>query len=169
VGFLSAEAEKPTEVSVGFRRGWFRHIRIALAPAAWLAVIVTSIKLLAERPREGFGLLARWGPWPFLGFLGLCIAAHFLSGLGDTIRMAFRSMVESFQQGAQAQTRTADALTLLAEQGGRQGEEVRRLAIYAAQEFPGVYGRLDRQDETLGNIAAVVQEIRAHQQRESRA
>jgi aldehyde:ferredoxin oxidoreductase len=44
-------------------------------------------------------------------------------------------------------------LTRLADQGTREFEQVERLAIYAAQEFPGVYQRLDRQDEVLQELA----------------
>jgi hypothetical protein len=40
----------------------------------------------------------------------------------------------------------------LAEQGSRDAEEVKRMAIYAAQEFTGVYERFDRQDDILKDL-----------------
>ncbi|HEX5234153.1 MAG TPA: hypothetical protein VFW25_02355 [Silvibacterium sp.] len=162
MGILGLEGGSPTEVSVGFRRGWMRHIKIVLASAGYLAVVAAAINLLAKQPREGFGLLATWGPWPFLAMAGLYLVGHFLADLTGTVRMSFASMVNEA-------TRTADALTQLAENGGRSTEEVRRLAIYAAQEFPSVYGRLDQQDHALSSIADVVCEIRAHQKRGSGA
>lgn len=167
MGILTETKSGPTEVSVGFRRGWFRHIRVALSSAGWLAVIVAAIKLLALRPTEGFGLLGQWGPWPIIAIVCVVLLGHFLSRLTDAVQVSFSSMVKSAEAGAAAHNRTADALTQLAEQGGRQAEEVRRLAIYAAREFPSVYERLDRQDEVLSTITAVVHEIRAHQQKET--
>lgn len=155
MGFLSAEGS-PSEVSVGFRRGRFRHVRIALASAGWLAVIVASIKLLAERPREGFGLLAQWGPWPILALVAICFVGGFLASLNETVRMSFSSMVESARDGAQAQARMADAVTQLAKQGGRQAEETRRLAIYAGRELGAISERMDKQDAAMGRIEAAV-------------
>lgn len=152
MGLLGLTASKPTEVSVGFRRGWFRHIRVAFASAGYLAVIVLAIKMLERQPKEGFGLLVQWGPWPIIVFVFVCIIGSFLSSVNETIRMSLTSLVESGKDGAKAQARQADALSQLAGQGGRQQEEVRRLAIYAAREFPGVYERLDRQDLVLNEI-----------------
>jgi len=48
--------------------------------------------------------------------------------MNDTVQTTFSSVVEGVQQQAHASGRQADALTELAKQGGRQAEEVRRLA-----------------------------------------
>lgn len=153
MSILGLDQKGPTEVSIGFRRGWFRHVKIALASAGWIAVIVAVIQLFSREPNEGFGLLARWGPWPIVALVAIVFGGLFLSRLNDTIQMSFGHVVDQA-------TRTADALTKLADQGGRQAEEVRRLAVYAAQEFPGIYGRLDKQDRVLGDTLDAVLAIK---------
>ena len=88
--------------------------------------------------------------------VGLVLVAPFLVGLQDTVRTAFGAIVSNFQLQTVASTKTADALTRLADQGGRQAEEIRRLAIFNAQEFPGIYSRFDKQDEVLQDLSSLV-------------
>ena len=122
-------------------------------------MIVAAIELLERQPRAGFNLLAQWGPWPIVALTLAAILGSFLARLNETVSATFSSIVDSAKEGVQAQGRMADAVTKLAEQGGRQSEEVRRLAIYAAREFPGVYERLDKQDLVLDEVLVAVKDI----------
>ena len=141
---------------MGFRAGWLRHFKVALSSAGGAAVIFGLFELLQKQPVQGFKLLGEWGPWPVLAMVGLVLVAPFLVGLQDTVRTAFGAIVSNFQLQTVASTKTADALTRLADQGGRQAEEIRRLAIFNAQEFPGIYSRFDKQDEVLQDLSSLV-------------
>lgn len=156
---ISAGKSADSELEVGFRRGWFRSIKFVLSSAGGATAAIVGMELLDRQPREGFALLAQWGPWPFIALVALAILAGFMSQMSGTIQTTFAAVVASSQQGAEAQSRTADALTSLAAQGGRQAEEVRRLAIYAAQEFPSLYARLDKQDDATEEIATLVKSL----------
>jgi uncharacterized protein YukE len=96
--------------------------------------------------------LQGWGPAFLIALFALYVSGRFLEGLNATVRESFNVVASSVQSGAQANGRTADALTRLADQGTREFEQVERLAVYAAQEFPGVYQRLDQQDEVLQEL-----------------
>jgi hypothetical protein len=135
------------EVAVGFRRGLIRHFKVALTSAGGAALAWAALELFRTEPRASFALLEKWGPWPVLGIVGLALLGRFMGRMNDTIQTTFTSVVESVSQGVQAQGRMADAVTRLADNGSRQAEEVRRLAIYAGREFPNLYERLDKQDE----------------------
>ncbi|MDR3797976.1 MAG: hypothetical protein P4K93_07475 [Terracidiphilus sp.] len=155
-----------TEASVSFRRGWLRHLQLGLRSAGGAAIVLAIFELLQRQPIAGFGLLSVWGPWPVVVLVGLAIFGRFLSRMNDTIQAAFTAVVSSVQDQTQASSRQADAsgrqadaLTKLAEQGGQQAEEVRRLAIYAAQEFPSVYERFDRQDAVLEKVTDAVNRL----------
>jgi hypothetical protein len=156
---ISAGKSADGELEVGFRRGWLRSIKFVLSSAGGAAAAIAVVELLDKQPREGFALLTQWGPWPFIALVALAIVAGFMSQMSGTIQTTFAAVVASSQLGAEAQTRTADALTRLAEQGGRQAEEVRRLAIYAAQEFPSLYLRLDKQDTAMEEVATLVKSL----------
>lgn len=159
-GGMSIPSVPSGEVGVAFRSGWIRHLRVALSSAGGVAVVLAIFGVLQKQPGAGFGLLASWGPWPILGLGVLWILGRFLSRTSDTIHTTLGGVVRSVQQSAEAQARmaeaggmTAEALSQLAAQGGRQAEEVKRLAIYAAQEFPGVYQRFDKQDTVLRELS----------------
>jgi hypothetical protein len=147
------------EVAASFRGGWLRHFRVALSSAGGAAVVVGIFELLQRQPIEGFRLLGVWGPWPIVALVALAFGGRFMSRLSDSLQTAFSALVSSAQQQAQASDRQANALSKLADQGGQQAEEVRRLAIYAAQEFPSVYERFNRQDEVLANVADAVNRL----------
>jgi hypothetical protein len=147
------------EVAASFRGGWLRHFRVALSSAGGAAVVVGIFELLQRQPIEGFRLLGVWGPWPIVALVALTFGGRFMSRLSDSLQTAFSALVSSAQQQAQASDRQANALSKLADQGGQQAEEVRRLAIYAAQEFPSVYERFNRQDEVLANVAEAVNRL----------
>jgi hypothetical protein len=156
------------EITAGFRSGWIRSIRIGLSSAAGATLILAIFQLLQRQPLEGFRLLDSWGPWPVVAIIALVLAVPFLSRIQETISTTFGAIVASSHQTAEAQAKTADALTRLAEQGSGQAQDVQRLAIYAAQEFPGVYERLDKQDRvlenhgnTLGEMAGLMRELAA--------
>lgn len=157
---LQGGEEPPSgEVSVGLRKGWVKHFRVALSSAGAAAAVWALADLIERSPRESFALLQLWGPWPIVALVGLALLGRFMSRMNDTIQTSFASVVQSSQLNAEAQGRTADALTRLADQGGKQGEEVRRLAIYAAQEFPSVYDRFDKQDAALEKLASSVRAV----------
>lgn len=141
---------------MSFRSGWVKSARVALSSAGGMAVVLAVFDLLQHRPTEGFGLLTAWGPWPFLGLVGLALIGSWMNKMSTAMTSAFSAVVTSVQQGADAHTKTADALTRLAEQGTHQAERVERLSSYAAAEFPNVYERMDRQDRMLEAIHSAV-------------
>jgi hypothetical protein len=153
-----SDESRAAEVAVGFRGGWFRHISMAIGGASGAAVALGGYEVLRSQPARAFALLQGWGPTFLLVLVALLIVGKFLDGLNQTVRESFSVMASGVQSSAQAANRQADALGRLADQGNKQAEEVRRLAIYAAQEFPGVYDRFDKQDAVL---AALTQEVRA--------
>jgi hypothetical protein len=163
---LSEAAIPRAQVALGFRGGWLKHVRVALSSAGGAAIVMAIFELLQRQPTEGFRLLNVWGPWPVVVLVGVAMLGRFLSRMNDTVQTAFTAVVSSVQDQAQASSRQADAsdrqataLTRLAEQGGQQAEEVRRLAIYAAQEFPSVYERFDRQDAVLQKVTEAVNRL----------
>lgn len=147
------------EMTASFRSGWLKHFRVVLSSAGGAALVFGFFSLLQREPEAGFGLLRQWGPWPIVVLVALAFLGRFMSRLNDTIQASFGAVVSSVQQGAEAHLRTADALGRLADQGGRQMQEVQRLAIYAAQEFPGVYERFDRQDAVLERQGRGIEEF----------
>jgi hypothetical protein len=114
-----------------------------------MTVALGAYEVLRSQPNRSFDLLQEWGPAFLVAMLAIAVGGKFLESLVQAIRESFAMVAGSVHDSAAASSRTADALTRLADQGGRQAEQVERLAIYAAQEFPGVYERLDKQDEML--------------------
>jgi hypothetical protein len=162
---LGSALGKPSEVEVGFRAGWVKYAKIALSSAGGAAIILAVFSILDRQPAAGFGLLASWGPWPVLGLVGLAIFGKFMSRMSDTIQSSFTAIVSNSKQTADAQTKTADALGKLAEQGSRHGQEVERLTIFAVQEFPIIHERLDKQDAMLREIhTATVGKGKGHEE-----
>lgn len=156
---LGAKSDPAGEVSATFRVGWLKHFRLALSSAGGAAVVLGLFELLQRQPAEGFKLLSQWGPWPVIALVALVLVGGFMSRMNETVQTTFGAVVTSVQQQAQASSKTAEALGRLADQGGRQFEEVRRLAIFNAQEFPGIYARFDRQDEVLQKTHSAVAEL----------
>lgn len=153
------------EMTVSFRSGWVKYLRVALGSAGGAAAFLALVTVLEKQP-DGLRLLIAWGPWPVVGLVGLAFGGRFLSRINDSIQSAFGAVVNSVQQGAEAQmrsaeaqTKTADALSRLADQNGSQAEEMKRLTIFAAQEISGVYERFDRQDETLATHGRVLEGV----------
>jgi hypothetical protein len=168
LGLAETSAPK-TEVSVSMRRGWLRHAGVAIGGASGAAVALGAYKVLGAQPDKAFALLQNWGPLFLLAMVALVVSSKFLDGLNSTVRESFSVVAAGVQNSAEAAGRTADALTRLADQGSRQAEQVERLAIYAAQEFPGVYERFDRQDEALRELAQSVQGLHGVLRREKAA
>jgi hypothetical protein len=144
------------EVAASFKGGWLRHFKLVLSSAGGAAAAIAVFSLLEKQPAEGFKLLGQWGPWPVIALVALVLVGGFMSRMNETVSTTFNAVVSGVdrmgrasQMQAEASGKTAEALTKLAEQGGRQHEEVRRLVMFTAQEIPGVYGRLDKQDEVL--------------------
>jgi len=165
-GLGFAGAAKPMEIQARFRAGWVQYAAVTLGGAGGIAVVLAVFNLLQKQPADGFKLLVAWGPYPFIILVGLAIVGKFLSRLSDSLQTTFSAVVESSQQSASAHTETAkavttlaDATTRLAEQGGHSADEVRRLAIFAAQEFPSVYERFDRTDAALGKLTGAVTQL----------
>jgi hypothetical protein len=148
------------QVAFGFRGGWLKHVGVAIGGASGAAVILGAYEVLRAQPDRAFALLQGWGPVFLIAIVALFVTGKFLEGLNATVRESFSVVASGVQSSAEAAGRTADALTRLADQGSRQAEQVERLAIYAAQEFPGVYERFDRQDEVLKDLAASVNALR---------
>jgi methyl-accepting chemotaxis protein len=160
---LKGAAEQVSEVKVGFRSGWFRNVGVVIGGASGTALVLSAFEVLRSEPTKAFALLQNWGPAFLIAMLAIFVLGKFLDGLNQTVRESFTLMAGGVSAQAEAAGRTADALTRLAEQGGKQAQEVQRLAIYAAQEFPSVYERLDRQDvvldkinQTIGDLAKAV-------------
>lgn len=150
---LGLKGETPNaDVKVGFRAGWFRNIGVAIGGAGGAAVVLGGYDLLRSQPAQAFDLLKSWGPAFLIAMVAIFILGKFLDGLLSTIRESFGVVASSVRVSAEASGRTADALTRLADQGGKQHEEVRRLAIFAAREFPAVYDRFDQVDATLKEL-----------------
>ena len=156
---LSETAIPRAQVALGFRGGWLKHVRVALSSAGGAAIVLAIFELLQRQPIEGFRLLGLWGPWPIVALVALAFAGRFLSRLNETIQTTFGAVVTTVHQGVDAQIKTADALSRLADQGGRQAEQVERLAIYATQEFPFVYERFDKQDAILTDLQSGVKAL----------
>ena len=153
---LGGSGRPKLEAQVALRTGPFRHVGVAVAGAGGAALILGAFELLKAQPDKSFQLLQLWGPAFLVAMLAIAVAGKFLDGLLLTVRESFSVVANSVHDSAEAAGRQADALTRLADQGSRQTEEIQRLAIYSAQEFPGVYERFDRQDETLSKLATSV-------------
>lgn len=160
---LNDDNQPKTSVSLGLRRGWFRHIGVVMGGASGTAVVLAGYEVLRAQPDKAFGLLQSWGPYFFVAILVVLTVGKLLEGMNQNVRESFQVVANAVQSSADAAGRTADALTKLAEQGGRQFQEVQRLALFAAQEFPSVYERFDRQDamlekqnQTMGDVAKAV-------------
>jgi len=146
---LGGVGPRRADVQVGFRSGWLRHIGVAIGGASGTAVALGCYEILRSQPDKSFQLLQVWGPAFLVAMLGILVFGKLIEALISAIRESFTMVASSVHDSAKAADRTADALTRLADQGGKQAQEVQRLAIYAAQEFPGVYERLDRQDAVM--------------------
>lgn len=136
-------------LDMGFRVGWLKHVGLAVSGASGAAIVVGGYEVLKVQPEQSFKLLESWGPAFLIAIVALFVLGRFLEGLNATVRESFSMVANGVQSAAEASNRTATALTRLADLGGKQAEEVRMLAVYAAQEFPGIYERFDRQDLTL--------------------
>jgi hypothetical protein len=146
-----AELKHPEgKLKLRVKTAWLRGLLVLGAGAGGsMALGLGVIQALAKNPGEGFGLLKAWGPWALIvGFVVWVIWKIVVEAI-SVVRDGMNAWVKTAEKGADAQTRTADALTKLADQGGRSAEEVKRLTVYAAQEFPCVYQRFDAQDAML--------------------
>jgi hypothetical protein len=136
-----------------------RHVGVILGGASGAAVVLGGYEVLRAQPGPAFGLLQAWGPWFLIVMLAIVLLGRFLDGLNATVRESFAGVVAGMQGSAAAAGRTADALTALAAQGSHQSEEVRRLAIYAAREFPAIYDRFDQIDAAIQSVAQSVRAL----------
>ena len=157
---LSGVSVPKVGVEAGFRFGWLRHIGIVMGGASGAAIVLGAYNIMTSQPHRDFALLQGWGPSFLIAIVALFVVGKFLEGMTATVRESFSLVASGVHSSAEASGRTADALTRLADHGSRQAEQVERLAIYAAQEFPGMYERFDRQDETLQDLTRSVNAIR---------
>jgi hypothetical protein len=153
---LGEAASQGVDAKADFRGGWLKHLKIALGGASGTALVLGGYEVLKSQPAQAFGLLQSYGPVFLIAALVIFAGGKVLEGLTTTIRESFGLVASSVQASAAASSRTADAMTRLADQGTRQAEQIERLAIYAASEFPGLYERMDRQDEMLRELASGV-------------
>ena len=170
---LGGDGRPKVDIQAGFRAGWLRHIGVAVGGATGAAVVLAGYEVLKSQPSPSFALLTSWGPTFLVSIFAIFVGGKILDGINSTIKESFSvlasgvtSSAEAAGRMAEAAGRTADALSRLAEQGGKQAQEVQRLAIYAAQEFPSVYERFDRQDavlertnQTMGDLAKAVMSL----------
>lgn len=156
---LKGAGSQDTSIKVGFRSGWLRHVGVAMSGAGGAAVALAGFEVLRTEPGRTFALLQAWGPEFLIAMLAILVLGKFMEGLSQTVRESFAMVASGVSASAEASSRTADALTRLAEQGGKQAQEVQRLAIYAAQEFPNVYERFDRQDAMLEKLSQVTGDL----------
>jgi hypothetical protein len=159
---LSETGIPRTEVAFGFRGGWLKHAGVAIGGASGAAVVLGAYEVLRAQPDRAFALLQGWGPAFLVAIVALFIVGKFLEGLNATVRESFSVVASGVHCSAEAQGRTAEALTRLAEQGGEQARETQRLATFAAQESQSVYERLDQQDEVLSQLMESVKAIQGH-------
>lgn len=155
LGLAGLNAPK-ADIDMGFRTGWLKHVALVMGGAGGVAIVLGVFKLLDTQPDKSFALLQSWGPNTLLCLVGILAIGKLFEGLNTTVRESFTIVASGVKSAAESQGRTADALTRLADQGSRQAEQVERLAIYAAQEFPGLYERLDKQDDALRELASGV-------------
>jgi hypothetical protein len=156
-------------VSASFRNGWLKNVGVAIGGAGGAAVALGGYEILRSQPDKSFQLLQVWGPAFLVSLLAITVGGKFLDGMVQAIRESFTMVATSVHDSAEAAGRTADALTRLADQGGKSAEEVRRLAIYAAQEFPGIYTRLDKQDEVMQEVMSGVKGLHSMLSKEKAA
>jgi hypothetical protein len=153
---LSGDGRSKIDAQVGFRSGLLRHIGVAIGGAGGAAVALGAYEVLKSAPTQSFALLQAWGPTFLIAIFCVFVAGKFLENVNSTVRESVTVMAGELRASGEAAGRTADALSRLADQGGKQFEEVRRLSLYAAQEFPSVYERFDRQDAVLHDLASSV-------------
>jgi hypothetical protein len=139
---ISHSDEGPNEVRVGFRRGWFRYLNIALGVPVGAAVLLGAIRILESNPKDAFTLLQSWGPGYFIGALGVVMIGGLLSQIVDISR-----------DGVQAQRQMAEAMTAIAQKDDRQLQEIQTLAAYTAQQSERMHRRHVRMEESLAAIA----------------
>jgi len=140
------------DVRMGFRTGLLRYLGVTVGGASGMAIALGAYEVFRSQPDKSFALLQIWGPAFLIALLAIYVTGKFLEGLVVALRESFSMVANSSHDSAVAAGRQADALTKLAEQGSRDAEEVKRMAIYAAQEFTGVYERFDRQDDILRDL-----------------
>lgn len=159
MGFASTMKHPEGKLNVQVRTGWLRsQIALGFGAGGGVAIVVAVLELVTRAPDQGFALLKAWGPWALVVALAMLLAWKVASQAIGIVRVGVESFMQTSERAAIAGDRQADAMTKLADQGGRSHEEVRRLATYAAQEFPTVYLRLDQQDAMLrANHEASVQ------------
>jgi len=170
---LSEGSGPVSEVRVGFRNGWIRHVGVVLSGASGAAIVLGGYDLLRAQPIQAFALLQSWGPGFLLVLAALFIGGKFLdalvTGMQTTVAENSKLLAGALTASAEASGRTADALTQLANQGNRQAEQVERLAIYAASQFPDVYDRFDRTDEMLKEMASSIKGLHSKLSKEKAA
>lgn len=149
---LGGAGKPKVDVQVGIRRGWLKHIGVAIGGATGASIALGGYEVFRAQPDRSFTLLQTFGPLFLVALMVLYVGGKVLEGMVAAVRESFSMVATSVHDSAEASARTADALTRLADQGGREAEQVERLAIYAGQEFPCVYERLDAQDAVLSQV-----------------
>jgi hypothetical protein len=141
----AAEAAAVAGIGSVSRSAWVKHLGAAITGASGAAVVLGGYEVLNSQPERAFTLLQSWGP----SFL-IAVIAYFLI---VAIRESSGIMAQSMLSSAQAASRTADALTRLADLNGDQARETQRLATFAAQGTENMLERFDKQDVMLVDLA----------------
>ena len=153
---LNGAVAAKAELGASLQPAWLKHVGLAISGASGTAVVIGAYEVIKAQPDQSFKLLQVWGPIFIVAILIVAVAGKLGGELIQAIRESFSMVATSVHDSAEASGRTADALTRLADQGGRQAEQVERLAVYAAQEFPRVYERMDEQDKDLKDLLSGV-------------
>jgi hypothetical protein len=153
----TAHAPTSSRVKIVFQRSWFKGVMVfSFGVGTVLAIVMATFQMLQKQPAEAFSLLKSWGPWFLIAGLAMYLFTQLMSEGIQGVRESFKESTAAQLASAEAQGRTADALTRLADQGSRSADEIKRLTMYAAQEFPSIYGRFDRQDVELEKITSAL-------------
>jgi len=146
----STMKQRDGKLELQVRTGWLRGMLVmGFGAGGGIAAGWGLLELVSHDPKEGFALLKVWGPWAIVVVFAMFVVWKLSAELISLARVMMNAWVSTSERQAVSSEVQATALTKLAEQGGRQGEEVKRLAVYAAREFPTVYERMDRQDTML--------------------
>ena len=150
MGFADTMKQHDGKLQLQIRAGWLRGMLVmGFGAGGGIAAGWSLFELVSHDPKEGFALLKAWGPWALVVALAMLLCWKVATQFLGLVRTGLEKFLETSDRQAVAAEGQTQQLARLADQGGRQHEEVKRLAIYAAQEFPSVYVRLDRQDAML--------------------
>jgi len=146
----STMKQRDGKLELQVRTGWLRGMLVmGFGAGGGIAAGWGLLELVSHDPKEGFAVLKAWGPWALVVALAMLLAWKIATQAIALVKVGVEAFMRTSERGAVASESQAAALSKLADQGGRNAEEVRRLATFAAQEFPSVYARFDQQEAKL--------------------